>query len=113
MSLTRQDVTHIAELAKLELSEAEIERIVELMFDGLRARLGERRMRLEITPAAQRYIAEQGFDPVYGARPLRRFIAREVETRIGRALLSGDAQGDAVVKVDYAAPELVVGYENP
>ena len=95
------------------LAEAEIERIVELMFDGLRARLGERRMRLEITPAAQRYIAEQGFDPVYGARPLRRFIAREVETRIGRALLSGDAQGDAVVKVDYAAPELVVGYENP
>jgi ATP-dependent Clp protease ATP-binding subunit ClpB len=95
------------------LAEAEIERIVELMFDGLRARLSERRMRLEITPAAQRYIAEQGFDPVYGARPLRRFIAREVETRIGRALLSGDAQGDAVVKVDYAAPELVVGYENP
>ena len=95
------------------LAEAEIERIVELMFDGLRARLGERRMRLEITPAAQRYIAEQGFDPVYGARPLRRFIAREVETRIGRALLSGDAQGDALVKVDYAAPELVVGYENP
>jgi ATP-dependent Clp protease ATP-binding subunit ClpB len=95
------------------LAEAEIERIVELIFNGLRARLSDRRMRLEITPAALRYIAEQGFDPVYGARPLRRFIAREVETRIGRALLSGHAQDGAVIKVDYAAAELVVSYENP
>jgi ATP-dependent Clp protease ATP-binding subunit ClpB len=95
------------------LAEAEIERIVELMLNDLRARLGQRRMRLEITPAALRQIAEQGFDPVYGARPLRRFIAREVETRLGRALLSGDAHDGAAIKVDYAAGELIVTYENP
>ena len=47
-------------------------------------------MTLEVTEEARRFIADQGFDPVYGARPLRRFIAREVETRIGRALLAGD-----------------------
>ena len=58
------------------------------MFDDLRARLAERRITLELTEAARRFIAEQGFDPVYGARPLRRFIAHEVETRIGRALLA-------------------------
>ena len=61
------------------------------MFDELRDRLAERRITLEVTDEARRFIAEQGFDPVYGARPLRRFIAREVETRIGRALLRGDA----------------------
>jgi ATP-dependent Clp protease ATP-binding subunit ClpB len=70
-------------------------------------------MTLEVTPAAARFIATQGFDPIYGARPLRRFIAREVETRIGRALLAGDARDGAVIQVDYAAPELVMSYRNP
>ena len=65
------------------LTPAEIERIVDLMLDDLRARLGERQMKVEVTPDAERFIAQQGFDPIYGARPLRRFIGREVETRIG------------------------------
>jgi ATP-dependent Clp protease ATP-binding subunit ClpB len=95
------------------LTEAEIERIVELMFNDLRDRLAERQMTLEISPAARKYIAERGFDPIYGARPLRRFIAREVETRIGRALLSGDVRDGAVITVEYADTELVVGYHNP
>jgi ATP-dependent Clp protease ATP-binding subunit ClpB len=73
------------------LTEAEIERIVELMFDDIRARPGERQLTLAVSPADRRYIAEQGFDPVYGAHA-RRFTAREVETKIGRALLAGDAQ---------------------
>jgi ATP-dependent Clp protease ATP-binding subunit ClpB len=95
------------------LTEAEIERIVDLMFNDLRARLAERQMTLEISADARRYIAEQGFDPVYGARPLRRFIAREVETRIGRALLAGDVRDGAVIRVGYAETELTVSYENP
>ncbi len=95
------------------LTEPEIEKIVELMFDDLRARLAERQIRVEITEDARRYIAMQGFDPVYGARPLRRFIAREVETRIGRALLSGDAAAGAVIRVDSAGGELTVSFENP
>ncbi len=95
------------------LTEAEIERIVELMFDDLRTRLADRQMTLEISDEARRYIAEQGFDPVYGARPLRRFIAREVETRIGRALLAGDVQDGAMIRVGYAETELTVSYENP
>jgi ATP-dependent Clp protease ATP-binding subunit ClpB len=95
------------------LTQAETERIVDLMLDDLRARLGERQMKLEITDDARRFIARQGYDPVYGARPLRRFISREVETRIGRALLSGDILDGAVIRVRYADDELTVGYENP
>ena len=95
------------------LTEPEIERIVELMFDDLRARLAERRMTLEVTEEARRFIAEQGFDPVYGARPLRRFIAHEVETRIGRALLGGDVQDGARHPRRARDGELVVTYENP
>jgi ATP-dependent Clp protease ATP-binding subunit ClpB len=94
------------------LTPAEIERIVDLMLDDLRARLGERRMNLEVTPGARRLIAEHGFDPVYGARPLRRFIAREVETRIGRALLAGDVRDGAVISVAVTGGELSVSYQN-
>ncbi len=91
----------------------EIEHIVDLMFDDLRTRLAERRMTLELSEAARRFIAEQGFDPVYGARPLRRFIGHEVETRIGRALLSGDVQDGATIHIDARDGNLVVTYDNP
>src|SRR4051794_14940397 len=94
------------------LTLGEIERIVELMFAELRGRLADRRITLEITSEARRFIAEQGFDPVYGARPLRRYIARYVETRIGRALLTGDVGDGAVVRVEVRDGELVVTPRN-
>jgi ATP-dependent Clp protease ATP-binding subunit ClpB len=95
------------------LTEPEIERIVELMLDDLRSRLADRRTTLEVTDAARHFIAEQGYDPVFGARPLRRFIAHEVETRIGRALLGGDILDGATIRVDLHEGDLVVTYENP
>src|ERR1700738_1030742 len=95
------------------LTEQEIEQIVELMFDDLRTRLADRQLTLEVTDEARRFIAERGYDPVYGARPLRRFIAHEVETRIGRALLSGDVLDGAAVHIDLRERELVVTYDNP
>jgi ATP-dependent Clp protease ATP-binding subunit ClpB len=95
------------------LTLPQIERIVELQFDELRGRLAERRMTLELTEEGRRLIASQGFDPVYGARPLRRYISHEVETRIGRALLGGDVRDGATVRVDAQGGELVVAYENP
>jgi ATP-dependent Clp protease ATP-binding subunit ClpB len=95
------------------LREDEIEHIVELMFADLRTRLGERQMTLELGEEARRFIAERGFDPVYGARPLRRFISREIETRIGRALLAGDVQPGAAIQVDVTNGELVVDYRVP
>jgi ATP-dependent Clp protease ATP-binding subunit ClpB len=95
------------------LTLAEIEHIVDLMLGDVRSRLADRQMQLEVSEGAKHFIAEQGFDPVYGARPLRRFIAREVETRIGRALLAGDARDGAAIRVDYSGGELTVSYENP
>ncbi|QUH03529.1 ATP-dependent chaperone ClpB [Saccharopolyspora erythraea] len=93
------------------LSLPEIERIVDLQFDELRARLAEHRTTLAVTEEARRLIAEQGFDPVFGARPLRRFIAHEVETRIGRAMLRGDFREGGAVVVSVRDDELQVGYE--
>jgi ATP-dependent Clp protease ATP-binding subunit ClpB len=93
------------------LTQPEIERIVSFMFNDLRTRLADRRMTLEVTEDALRFIAQQGFDPVYGARPLRRFIAREVETRIGRALLSGDVPDGSVIRVGVEEGEIVVSSE--
>ena len=95
------------------LTLAEIEHIVDLMLGDVRSRLADRQMQLEVSESAKHFIAEQGFDPVYGARPLRRFIAREVETRIGRALLAGDVRDGAVIRVNYTGGELTVSYENP
>ncbi|MCU1465651.1 MAG: ATPase domain protein [Actinomycetia bacterium] len=95
------------------LTQGEIEQIVDLMFDELRARLAERRMNIEVTKEARRLIARAGFDPVYGARPLRRFIAHDVETRIGRTLLSGEIVDGATIRVEVRDGELVVSYENP
>jgi ATP-dependent Clp protease ATP-binding subunit ClpB len=70
-------------------------------------------MTLEVEPEAARHIAAQGFDPVYGARPLRRFIAREVETRIGRALLGGEVMDGAVIRVTVQDGDITVTHENP
>ncbi|MBC3192222.1 ATP-dependent chaperone ClpB [Pseudonocardia sp. C8] len=95
------------------LTPPDIEKIVDLMFGELRDRLAERRISLEVTPAALRFIAEQGFDPVYGARPLRRFLTREVETRIGRALLGGEVTDGGTVSVSLHDGELAVTYDEP
>jgi ATP-dependent Clp protease ATP-binding subunit ClpB len=95
------------------LTLAQIERIVDLAMEELRNRLAERRMTLELTDAARTLIAAQGFDPVYGARPLRRFVAHEVETRIARALLAGDVLDGATIRIDEVNGDLQVVYENP
>ena len=95
------------------LSMPQLERIVELQLAELRDRLAERQIELDITPDARRMIAEHGYDPVYGARPLRRYIAHEVETKIGRALLRGDIAGAGKIRVTVDNGELAVGYSEP
>jgi ATP-dependent Clp protease ATP-binding subunit ClpB len=95
------------------LTEPEIERIVELMCDDLRSRLSDRQIRLEISEDARRLIAREGYDPIYGARPLRRFIAHELETRLARALLGGKIQDGATIRVDVRDGQLDITYHNP
>jgi ATP-dependent Clp protease ATP-binding subunit ClpB len=94
------------------LALPQIERIVDLQFEELRGRLAERRISVELTPEARRLIAERGFDPVYGARPLRRYIQHEVETKVGRALLGGEVFEGVTVQIDAVAGEVVVTFVN-
>ena len=86
----------------------EIQQIVGLETDELRHRLDERGVGLEIEEAATELIARRGFDPVYGARPLKRFLQRELETRIGRALIAGELSDGSVIRVGVEGGELAV-----
>ena len=95
------------------LSMPQIERIVELQLGELQTRLAERQIDFDITAEARRLIGEHGYDPVYGARPLRRYIAHEVETRIGRALLRGDIAAGGRIQVTVENGELAVSYSAP
>jgi ATP-dependent Clp protease ATP-binding subunit ClpB len=90
----------------------EIERIVDLQFADVRRRLAERRVGLELQPEACSLIARQGYDPVYGARPLRRFIQREVETRIARALIAGEIREGATITIEAHDDELAVSWHG-
>jgi ATP-dependent Clp protease ATP-binding subunit ClpB len=96
------------------LSEADIERIVDIQVGQLRARLAERGLGLELTPAALAHIAHTGYDPDYGARPLKRVLQREVSDPVALALLKGEYHDDDVVLVD-ASPEsgLVFSTRHP
>ncbi|MGO1435210.1 MAG: ATP-dependent Clp protease ATP-binding subunit [Canibacter sp.] len=79
------------------LTEENLAQIVEYSIDHLQDRLSERRLTVGVTPAARSWLAARGYDPIYGARPLRRLMQREIDDRLARALLAGDIRdGDAV-----------------
>jgi ATP-dependent Clp protease ATP-binding subunit ClpB len=95
------------------LSREDIGHILELQVDDVRRRLADRRLSLELTGEARELVAERGYDPVYGARPLRRYLQREVETRIGRALIAGDIHDGGTIVLAAQDDELVVRWRNP
>ncbi|NLN11397.1 MAG: AAA domain-containing protein, partial [Acidobacteria bacterium] len=107
--LNRIDDTVLFKPLRLE----EIEQIVDLLTADLRRRLGERGVRLDLTPEARALAARHGFDPVFGARPLKRYLQRELETRIGRALVAGEAGEGATIHVTARDGTLAVGIEPP
>ncbi|GAA4399753.1 ATP-dependent chaperone ClpB [Fodinibacter luteus] len=82
------------------LSRDELARIVHLQVRALATRLRERRITLDVTEAATTWLAEQGYDPAYGARPLRRLVQREIGDRLATALLAGDVRDGDTVTVD-------------
>ena len=88
------------------LSLAEIGQIVDLQVALLAARLADRRLVLEVTPAASEWLAIEGFDPAYGARPLRRLVQREIGDRLARLLLAGDVHDGQTVVVDRASGDV-------
>jgi ATP-dependent Clp protease ATP-binding subunit ClpB len=95
------------------LTLPEIKRIVDLQTEDLRRRLGDRSVHLELTDAARELVARQGFDPVYGARPLKRFLQHQLESRIGRALIAGEVHDGARLVVDVEHGSLAVDIQNP
>ncbi|MGH7985734.1 MAG: ATP-dependent chaperone ClpB [Candidatus Binataceae bacterium] len=90
------------------LSKEQLRTIVDIQLDRLRKRLEERKIELELTDNARDYFAEHGYDPVYGARPLRRMIQRELETALGRKLLLGEVRDNSHVVVDANPQGLVI-----
>jgi ATP-dependent Clp protease ATP-binding subunit ClpB len=85
------------------LSQDDLAQIVELSVDALQRRLKDRRLTLAVTPDARAWLAERGYDPVFGARPLRRLIQSEIQDRLAMAILSGGVHDGDVVRVDVAA----------
>ncbi|WP_273653246.1 ATP-dependent chaperone ClpB [Cellulomonas fimi] len=90
------------------LSLDEIGHIVELQVAALARRLADRRLTLDVTPAAREWLALEGYDPAYGARPLRRLVQREIGDRLARSLLSGEVHDGQTVRVDRDGDTLTV-----
>ena len=89
------------------LTLGEIKKIVELLLGLLRLRRADRHIELELSDAAKEHIAREGYDPVYGARPLKRYLQRQLETALSRKLLAGDITDHSRVTVDLKKGELV------
>jgi ATP-dependent Clp protease ATP-binding subunit ClpB len=90
------------------LETEQLTKIVEIQLARLRARLTERRISLSVTPAALRYLGERGYDPVYGARPLKRLIQQEIETPLARQLVKGDMRDGDTATVDLKDRHIVI-----
>jgi ATP-dependent Clp protease ATP-binding subunit ClpB len=83
------------------LTQEQLGRIVELQLDRLRARLTDRRIVLDVSDSALKHLVKVGYDPVYGARPIKRAVQRELETPLGRRILAGEVRDGQNVLVDY------------
>ena len=89
------------------LTKANLGGIIDIMVESLRKRLADRALKLEITDAAKQLIISRGYDPLYGARPLRRYLQASVETLIARTILSGELSAGSTLTVDAVDGELV------
>ena len=90
------------------LETEQLTKIVEIQLERLRARLTERRISLSVTPAALRHLGERGYDPVYGARPLKRLIQQEIETPMARQLVKGELRDGDTATVDLKGQQIVI-----
>ncbi|MEQ1948498.1 MAG: ATP-dependent chaperone ClpB [Bryobacteraceae bacterium] len=87
------------------LSEEDLGKIVDIQLQGLRARLAERHIDIELTKGAREHLVHVGYDPAYGARPLKRAIQKEVETPLARRLVAGEIRDGHHIKVDVSTGE--------
>ena len=103
--LNRIDETILFKPLTLE----EITRIVDLLLADLNKRLLDRRVTVTLDTKAKAWVGEKGYDPVYGARPLKRFLQRQIETKLARALIGGEVKEGAGVVFKVQGDELVLG----
>jgi ATP-dependent Clp protease ATP-binding subunit ClpB len=88
------------------LTQAQLKQIVGIQLQRLRARLAERKIEIELTDAALEHFARTGYDPVYGARSLKRLLQKELETTLGRKLIAGEVHDNSRIVVDYRGDNL-------
>ena len=88
------------------LGVEQITHIVDLLLADIQKRLDDRSITLTLTDAAKRHVAEAGYDPVYGARPLKRYLQHEVETRLGRAIIAGEVTEGSTARFDVVDDRL-------
>jgi ATP-dependent Clp protease ATP-binding subunit ClpB len=93
------------------LDEKHLKQIVEIQLASLRQRLADRHIRLTLTDAARTHLVKTGYDPVYGARPLKRAIQKQVETRLGRLIIGGKVHDGEEIVVDYDATKSELVFE--
>jgi ATP-dependent Clp protease ATP-binding subunit ClpB len=91
----------------------EIKQIVDLLLADLKKRLADRDLELVLGEPARELIAREGFDPVFGARPLKRYLQHELETRLGRALIAGDVPDGSRIEIGIADGGLHVEVKAP
>lgn len=95
------------------LTKEEISSVVDLMLADLQKRLSDKQLTVRLTPRAKEYVVDAGYDPVYGARPLRRFLQSRVETLIARKIIAEDVLPDTTLTVDYDGGALTVTASRP
>ena len=95
------------------LTRENIDGIVDLLIGDLKRRLNEKQLDVEITPAAKEIIVREGYDPIYGARPLKRYLQSKVETLLARTIIAEDIAPDTVLTVDASQDELCVTQRRP
>lgn len=90
------------------LNKNEIGKITDLMLEELQKRLGQKQIKISVTERAKDYISENGYDPVYGARPLKRFLQSKLETLIAREIIADKIHSDSSVTIDYDGDKLTI-----
>ena len=90
------------------LTKENITSIVDLLIASLNQRLADKQLKVELTPAAKAFVIDNGYDPLYGARPLRRFLQHTVETLVSRKLIADEVLPDTTLVVDCQGDQLVV-----
>ena len=90
------------------LKKEEVEKILDLLIKDLEKRLEDKHLQLELTKEAKAYLIDNGYDGVYGARPLKRFVQKKLETLIARKILSQEIMPNSMINVDYDGKELII-----